>query len=127
VGLKAVSDWPAVLNHLSVGDIFHASCPNGASLICLIEAVTQRSLQTRTVTHQIKLEFDLTTGSTLEASGAAPCTIDSVARLPADIHNVILGLDQKMRLEPDILKHRLSDDEKRALIFIASHYPANPV
>ncbi len=120
-------DWLAVLKKLSVGDIFHASCPNGASLICLIEAITKRSLQTRTVTHQIKLEFDLATGSTLEGSGAAPCTIDSVAGLPPEIHSVILGLDRKMRLEPDILKHKLSDDEKQALILIASYYPANPV
>jgi hypothetical protein len=37
---------------------------------------------------------------------------------------VILGLDRKMRLERDIMKHKLSEDEKRALIFIASFYPA---
>jgi len=117
--------WPTVLKDMSVGDIFHAVCPNGASLICLIEATTARSLRVRTVTHQIKLEFDLGTGT--GSWDGIPCMIDSVAPLPPDTHNVILGLDRKMRLEADTMKRKLSDDEKRALIFIASFYPANPV
>ena len=54
------------------------------------------------------------------------CRIDSVAPLPAAIHNVMLGLERKMRLSSRE-KKRLSDEEKDALKFVADFYPANPI
>jgi hypothetical protein len=51
------------------------------------------------------------------------CTIDSIAPLPVDIHNVLLGLDRKMRLRFD----KLNTAEKEALKSVADFYPANPV
>jgi hypothetical protein len=122
-----MTDRTNALSKLAVGDIFHAQCPNGASLICLVESVTDTTIQARTVTHQIRLEFDRGTGIESGRKGETPCAVDSITPLPYDLHNVILGMDRKMRLEPDLAKHRLNDEEKRALVFIASFYPSNPL
>lgn len=56
---------------------------------------------------------------------ATSCTIDPVAPLPVDIHNVILGLDRKFRLEQDPRRARLNDAEKQALIYVSTHYSSN--
>jgi hypothetical protein len=120
-------DRASAINKLVVGDIFHAQCPNGASLICLVESVTDATINARTVTHQIKVEFDRRTGLGNPGTSETRCGIDSIAPLPVHMHNVILGMDRKLRLEPDITKHKLNDDERRALIFIASYYPSNPL
>jgi hypothetical protein len=122
-----MTDLASAIRKLVVGDIFHANCSNGASLICLVESISESTVNARTVTHQIKVAFDCSTGLESGAEGDSPCRIDSIAPLPVDIHNVILGMDRKLRLEPDLMKHKLNDDERRALIFIASHYPANPL
>jgi hypothetical protein len=42
-----------------------------------------------------------------------------------DIHNVILGLDRKFRLEQDPSRVRLNDAEKKALIYLDAHYSSN--
>ena len=118
-----MADRAAALKNLAVGDIFHAECPNGASLICLVMAVTKTRIQARTMTHQIYLEFDRKTG--VAKWGDVPCVVDSVAPLPVDIHNVMLGLDRKMRLEQDPERFKLNDAEKRALIFVDSYYSSN--
>src|SRR4030095_9378620 len=98
--------------------------PNAPSLICLVMAVTETRIQARTVTHQLHLEFDRQTGVAKRASDerVLGAVVDSVAPLPVDIHNVMLGLDRKMRLEQDPERFKLNDAEKRALIYVVSHY-----
>ncbi len=78
-----------LLGALVIGDIFHASCPNGASLICLVETITDLTIYARTVTHQIKINFSRETGVEIGKTGQGLCAIDSVAPLPVDLHNVI--------------------------------------
>ena len=107
---------------LAVGDIFHGEGTNGASLICVVTAVTEETVHARTMTTQYDLEFDRLTG--VCEWGNSTATIDSVAPLPADIREALLGLDQRYRSGGE---GQLSDAEKRALIFLASFYPANPV
>lgn len=111
------------LSRLVPGDIFHATCPNNASLICLVESVTSDRIEARRVTTQDHETFDLRTGQTLSADPELRCTIDSIAPLPVAIHDVIVGLDRKMRLRFD----KLSREEKDALLFVAQFYPANPL
>jgi len=86
------------LARLVVGDIFHAkpSSPEGASLICLVVSVTESTIHARTVTHQMQTEFDRQTGEGVWGDDRIPCTIDSTAPLPVEIHNVMLGLDRKI-------------------------------
>jgi hypothetical protein len=52
----------------------------------MIEAVSVDKVEARRVTTQDHVEFDRSTGVALD--GEAPCTIDSIALLPVDIHNI---------------------------------------
>lgn len=113
------------LRKLAVGDIFHANSSNGASLICLVLSVTGETIQSRTVTTQVYIEFDRRTGNAEWGEDRIMCIIDSITPLPVEIHNTMLGLDRKFRLERNLERLRLTDAEKRALVFVASHYPSN--
>ena len=141
-----MSDREIMLKRLVVGDIFHATFPSenpgGPSLVCLIESTTATSINSRTVTTQRQFQFDRQTGEA-EAIDGKPvlargddngvCIIDSVAPLPVDIHNVMLGIDRKFRLarsewfDKSPERFNLDDAEKKAIIFISSYYPANPL
>jgi len=50
-----------------------------------------------------------------------------VAPLPVDIHNVILRIDRKFSLEQEPERLKLNDAEKRALLFVDSHYSSKRV
>jgi len=113
------------LDNIAVGDIFHAESPNGASLICLVLSVTDTIVCARTVTTQLYLEFGRKTGIATFGDAAVPCTVDSVAPLPPDVYNVMLGIDLKFRTKKDPEQLKLSSAEKRALVFVASYYATN--
>lgn len=109
---EPVHDRRTLFRNLMVGDIFHATTPYAASLICLTTGVTEKTIQARTITHQMHLEFDRETGvaewiGALDWPGEGMsdepvrCTIDSVAPLPIDIHNLMLLIDRKSRLASD--------------------------
>ena len=115
------------IEKLTVGDIFHAESPNGASLICLVTSVTKATILARTVTTQRNYEFDRQTGIAESGAERVPCTIDSVARLPAAMHDALLELDRRYRLGSDPDRFRLLEAEKRALVFVSSFYPENPL
>ena len=118
--------WESILSRLAVGDIFHATCPSQASFICLVEAVADDRIVSRKITTQEHVDFELTTGLTLPASDEVRCRIDFIAPLPVQIHNVMLGLERKMRLCRGE-KVRLDEAEKDALRFVADFYPANAI
>jgi hypothetical protein len=120
-----MSDHSKLLSKLVIGDIFHASSQNLSSLICLVMSVSQTNLKARTVTTQIELEFDRCTGVACWGDEAVPCSIDSVVPLPVDIHNIVVGIDRKFRLEVKESRLKLNDAEIQALIFIDSYYAAN--
>jgi len=120
-------DRETLLGNLAVGDIFHAVAPKGASLICLVVSMTEITLHTRRVTTQEPLAFDRRTGVTVPDDGSVPCTIDSVAPLPVDVHNVMLAIDRKFRLENDVERIKLNDAEKKAFVFVSSHYASYPL
>jgi hypothetical protein len=117
-----MADRPAALSDLAVGELFHANGDNGASLICLVAAVTDTVIEARTVTTQICLDFDRQTG--IGKWGNGMCVVDSIAPLPTEIRDTLLGLDRRYALGGD---PRLLDIEKRALIFVSSFYRANPI
>lgn len=122
-------DRKAALDCLVIGDIFHATSADGAPLVSLVTSITGTTILARTMTTQYPLKFDRQTGKG-KLKGevrAVPCTIDSIAPLPVDIHNVMLGLDRKFRLEWKEDRIKLNEDEKRALLFLDSHYESNPL
>src|ERR1700704_2876720 len=102
-----------ILSKLVVGDIFQAEGPNGPRAPCLIYAVTATIIKARSVTTQAQHEFKRETGIGNWRDGH-PVTISSIAPLPVEIHNIILGMDQKYRLSRDIKKAALTDNEIRA-------------
>lgn len=120
-----MKDRKALFANLAIGDVFHAESPNGASLICLVTSLTDSSIQARTVTTQICLQFDRRTGIAEWGDQSVPCTIDSIAPLPADIHDIVLGIDVKFRSEQKAERLKLNDAEKRALLYVDSHYSSN--
>jgi hypothetical protein len=128
------------LAQISVGDFFHASATNGASLLCLTMSITEKNIQARNVATQIIYDFDRATGhADWRVCGAQyECTVDSVAPLPNDIREGLLILDRKERYAREQLakdpewimpreQARLSEDEKRALLFVSQFYPDNPI
>jgi hypothetical protein len=122
-----VDSLESTLRRISAGDIFHASAPNGASLICLASEVTDSVIHAKTVTSQFVFEFDRTTGvADWEYQGLrARCAIDSVAPLPAEVHALMLELKEKYSTPRE--DGRLTVDQKRALLFVSRFYPANPI
>jgi len=85
------------LRQIAVGDIFHASAPNGASLICLTWKIAASVIYAKTVTTQIEFEFDRKTGiANWEGrNGSVNCVVDSVAPLPTDIHEIMPQLNRR--------------------------------
>ena len=120
-----MADRSTQLRSLNGGDIFHAECPNGASLICLVLSVDDSTIRARRVTTQEHLEFDRTTGATNDGDRRTPCVINSIAPVPPQIHEVLLGMDRKSGSERDPERLKLTEDEKKALVFVGTHYPAN--
>jgi hypothetical protein len=128
------------LARISVGDFFHASASNGASLLCLTMLVTATEIVARNIATQIVYRFDRRTGLAQWNSYGSVfhCTIDSVAPLPPDIHESLLNLDRKGReveyqraADPDWEvppgSARLTDEQKRDLLFVSDFYPENPI
>jgi len=128
------------LAKISAGDFFHASATNGASLLCLTMSVTGTTILARNVATQIVYHFDRSTGhAQWNVYGTTyDCAIDSVAPLPPDIREILLGLDRKGRgfeycraEDPDWEmppgQARLTEEEKRGLLFVSHFYPENPI
>ena len=124
------------LKNIAVGDIFHGRPKGTASVICLALQVGEKTIFARRITTQSVHEFDRTTG--VENAHSNPVIIDSVAPLPTDIRDILLGLDRKYReseyryandpnwqMPEDEAK--LTKEEIRALLFVGKHYEANQI
>ena len=90
----------AALFAVKQGDIIHGTSPKGASLICLVTSVTE------------------------EPEHSMKGIIDSVARLPADIHEAIVRFDQRYHAGDDGPPR---PEERRALKFTDDFYPEHPL
>jgi hypothetical protein len=120
-------DRIALIRNIKAGDFFHAESPNGASMICLATAISDTAIHARRITSQDDLAFDRNTGIAEFGPRRVRCTINSVAPLPPEIHSVFLGLDHRYRTSTDPHRNRLTDAEKRAILFLDSHYPVHPI
>jgi hypothetical protein len=124
-----VLDRKTALANIAAGELVHASAPNGASLVCLIEKVTDQIISARQVTSQHLYEFDRTTGlAERDIRGRkVPCIIDSVALLPTDVHDALTGLNRIYADRTRDEDHQLTESERRALVFAARYYPLHPI
>jgi len=112
----------SALHQIKTGDIFHAA-GDRASLICLATSITEATIHARTVTHGLEFKFDRRTGVGRELKYSMSGTIDSVAPVPPAIHDALLSLDFKR----DNWDGPLSEEQKRALLFVSYFYPENPI
>jgi hypothetical protein len=129
-----MADRESALGRLGLGDIFHARSPkNRASLVCVVTAVDRTTIYARRIHAQDDLRFDRQTGIEL---GEVPSSIDCVAPLPPEIHNLFVEMDRKYQritkllregVEFDLNECKLTPDEKRANSFIDEHISANPI
>lgn len=128
-----MTDRETALQKIAVGDIFHANGTNGASFLCLALQVRENAVFARRVTTQSVHWFDRMTG--LDQDNPK-IVIDSVAPLPDDIREIMLGLDLKYReieyrhaedpdWDPPEGSSRLTQEQIRAFKFIADFYPAH--
>ena len=116
------------LQRIQVGDIFHAEGDWGDSLICLTLETSDISILGKTVTTQLFYRFERQSGVTRGENGEAIATIDSTARLPDDILDIVMQIDRKFGyMDGGEGFYKLTADEKRALLFVSSFYPANPI
>lgn len=130
-------DRESLIRRLSVGNIFHAEYPNGASCICLVLAVNAHEISVRRITTQENLIFDRLTGIEKDVHAEALAVMDSVAPLPQDVFEVFLDMDKKFmarmnldkesRLKLDAEQRRLTGPEKKALLFVDTYYAENPL
>jgi hypothetical protein len=112
----------AALANVKVSDMIHAEGSNGGSFICLVTGVTSTHIQARTVTHQICLQFDFELGVAHVPGHRIVCTINSTEPLPKDVYDALVGIDERYRTSTDPDRARLSEIERRALIFAVRHY-----
>jgi hypothetical protein len=75
----------------------------------------------------MQTEFDRQTGEGVWGDDRVPCTIDSTAPLPVEVHNILLGLDRRSRLERIEERFKLTDAENQALSFLTAHYASDPL
>jgi len=103
-------------------------------------SVTGTTIQARAVTTQEIIEFDRRTGVADHRfrSASYRYVIDSVAPLPADIHDIMLSLDRRYReseyrwaenpdWKPTLEDTRLTKEQIRGLLFVSDFYKANPI
>ncbi len=135
-----MSNRMAILAKIAVSDIFRAKDAAGPVRICLTIRVTETTILARAVTTQDLIEFDRRTGTSEHKAWGEiyNYVIDSVARLPEDIHEIMLSLDRKYRdseykfaenpdWEPTPEESRLTKEQIRGLLFVADFYPAHPL
>lgn len=115
-----VQDWRSKLSWLVPGDLVHGRDEGKQNLICLVECVGPSRIKTRRITTQEQVTFDIGTGENIETPG---CRLDSIMPLPVEVHDVLLGLDRKMRLG----NQQISEAEKAALDFADEVSLAHPL
>src|SRR5471030_1263690 len=112
------------IQSIAVGDLFHATSPNGASLICLALEVTDAVIVSQTVTSVYDLNFDRGTGmAERDFHGeSVVCTIDSAAPLPDDFKKTLIAVHRAYSSKDESDEPKLKDPEHRALVFAAQYF-----
>ncbi|MEO8686516.1 MAG: hypothetical protein ABI414_16950 [Devosia sp.] len=84
------------LNAVKVGDVIFGVGAGGQEKLLLVYEADRSGFSARHVTTQMTLKFGRD-GRTQLVPGDGSCTIVSTAALPAEAHEVVVGLDRKMR------------------------------
>ncbi len=116
----------AALDAVKVGDVVFGIAGNGQEKLMLVYKADQQSIFTRHVTSQTRVEFGRD-GKSRQVTDGGSCTIVSVASLPPEDHETVLGLDQKMRTAKKYPEAVLSRAEVEFLLRHDRFFKANPL
>lgn len=115
-----------VLDAIKQGDVIYGIAAGGQEKLMLVYRTTPDTIYARHVTTQTKVEFRRD-GRSRRCEGGGSCTIVSVAPLPAEEHDVVLGLDRKMREAKELTDLKLSKAEIQMLRMKAEFYQSSPL
>jgi hypothetical protein len=106
------------LRRLGEGDIVYADIADSGTAVCLVLEVTETAIQARDICRDGEFIFDRMTGVAPcpWQNNRLSCRITSVARLPPDMHDVLVRYHEKFvgRASVPIEEWRMSDEEIRA-------------
>jgi len=129
-----MTDRENALRNIAVGDIFHARNPQtSASLVCLVTGLDNAAIYARRIHTQDDVRFDRNTGLKV---GRGCTTIDCVAPLPPEIHNIFLAMDRRYQdahalirqsIDVDPKVARWTPEERHAHRFLDEHISTNPI
>jgi len=115
-----------VLDAIKQGDVIYGIAAGGQEKLMLVYKTTPDTIYARHVTTQTRVEFDRG-GRSKRCDGGGSCTIVSVAPLPAEEHDIVLGLDRKMREATELTGLKLSKAEIRMLLMKTEFYQSRPL
>ena len=115
-----------VLDAIKQGNVIYGIAAGGQEKLMLVYRTTPDTICARHVTTQTKVEFRRD-GRSRWCEGGGSCTIVSVAALPAEEHDVVLGLDRKMREAKELTDLKLSKAEIQMLRMKAEFYQSRPL
>lgn len=118
-----------LLQRLEPGDIFLAEYPDrpGPQRFCLVLQVSETRIRARCIHTQQKHEFDRRTGAETDLGGDGGSMIVSVAPLPPDMHNTLVGMDRRYRLGLDKERIKLTEDDLRVGRVLDKHFMSQPL
>ncbi len=107
------------LARLEAGDIV-AVGREGVMLPFLVTTADDGHVRGRTITTQVALTFDRTSGETTE--GESGWRIGVMQPLPSEYHLLMLSLDRRIRLGSNGLTNPLDEGDRRALLYLDEHW-----
>jgi hypothetical protein len=119
-----MSSREQALAAVKVGDVIFGLGAGGQEKLLLVYKVDREGFSARHVTTQMSFRFDRDGKTRLYADGGR-CTVVSIAQLPPEAHQVVVGLDRKMRAGKEYPDFVLSEAEIGLLLthgdFFKSH------
>ena len=114
------------LKAIRVGDVIFGIAGGGQEKLMLVYKADETSIFARHVTSQAKVEFGRD-GQSRRTPDGGSCTILSAEPLPPDQHQVVVGLDRKMRTAKQLTDLRLSEAVIQLLLTADKFFKAHPL
>jgi len=119
-----MSSRQQALAAIKAGDVIFGLGAGGQEKLLLVYQVDEDGFSARHVTTQMSFRFGRDGRTRLHGDGGQ-CTVISTAALPPEAHEVVIGLDRKMRTgqaDPDFV---LSQAEIELLVTHAGFFQSN--
>ncbi|WFT79555.1 hypothetical protein QA634_30830 [Methylobacterium sp. CB376] len=114
-----------LLKMLVEGDIFHAKSYSGAKIMCLALNNDGIIIRARRICVPLIINFDCNTGVGKTDDDRCTYMIICISPLPADVHNEVLSIERKYRLETKQHKLALTKKELETIMFVSSFVEEN--